>query len=231
MIRRALPLLAIAALALGAACAPVKKGTPLRPALFYFVIDGEPDGTNMTPSFSPQLQSLECGTGTAAAQQRNADGSIVLGISADPTGSCGAIAGFGVPAGTVGGLTGTSVRAAAGSALVGLGIATDGNGDGLYGGKLGGSGFGSDVLCFGETGGVTPPGGGSASLLPSTALDCETGSGPFDSTLAGLKQGASGVGTNTPVAILVATTNFDEKGAVIALVTSTTVNGVEMLVP
>jgi hypothetical protein len=219
MIRRALPLLAIAALALGAACAPVKKGTPLRPALFYFVIDGEPDGTNMTPSFSPQLQSLECGTGTAAAQQRNADGSIVLGISADPTGSCGAIAGFGVPAGTVGGLTGTSVRAAAGSALVGLGIATDGNGDGLYGGTLG------------ETGGVTPPGGGSASLLPSTALDCETGSGPFDSTLAGLKQGASGVGTNTPVAILVATTNFDEKGAVIALVTSTTVNGVEMLVP
>jgi hypothetical protein len=251
-VRRVTLVLAVAAFAMAAACEPAKKAPPkdtppsVEPGsgVFYFVVDGQPDGTNLRTSPFPQDEEVCTGDIKAAggdsdaaadlpraSQTREPDGSVALAIEETPQGCPVAAVGFGVPAGTLGSLTSSSLHAVAGSDTVGLVLALDGDGDGNYGGEFG-VGFGADELC------VANPAGTSLGAL--TVLNClsaaevKSAAVPRGTTLTDLKATAG----NVPVAILAVMPNTDPTSveeidasavAFSATVDSLKINGSEQL--
>jgi hypothetical protein len=245
-VRRVLPLVAIAALTVAAACEPLKKHPlkdtpPGQNIAFYWAEEGgEPDGTNVRKSASPLEGPLCTDVGAvpgAVSQTLTPAGSVVLAIDG-PT-SCNGMLGFAVEAAALGDLATSTAGTTGGSDQVVLLLAFDVDGDGDYGGEFNadgtGAGFGSDVICVANA--LTPIGGGTATVADTTNLVCvfDSGMSPVDS-LATLKtdaagSGVPGLGPATPVAVLAATSGGGPGGAddVTATVDSLTINGVEKL--
>lgn len=219
MIRRVLPLLAIAAVTIAASCEPIKEAPikDLPPGgqggeniAYYFVADsGRPDGTNVTRSATPFAAPVcddasEAGAPAGgpgshlvsglpplieASQTLNDDGSITLSI-VDPTGSrCSAATGFAAVVGLLGALDANTVGTTPDSDLVVSQLAFDADGDGNFGGD--GTSFGDDAICEpGADGGVIRE-VGVAGVDDTTLFTCFDALGPVadQPTLQQLKDG------------------------------------------
>jgi len=256
VVRRVVPLLAIAAVAVAAACEPVKKHPlkdtpPGQNIAFYATIDGfEPDGSNLTQSPSPFTAPV-CGATGQASQTLNADGSVTLSVVLPGAGACShGVSGFGVVGGPLADVTNSAIGTTPGSSPVGFLFAFDVDRDGAFGGEFNpngtGAGFGSDVMC-----GIAPV---PRTLAPPVAaldsgiddvtpLRCvgqagaETGNRTLSALRGGATIGSSRIGRNTPTAIVVAMSARTDRVSPAAVgdditsatVTSVTINGVEQL--
>ena len=254
MIRRVVPLLAVAAVTIAASCEPLKhpiKDTPPGANIaYYFVADsGRVDGLNVTRSATPfpspvcddpsQAGAPAGGPGShlagplppsEALQVLNDDGSVTLSIVNAVGSRCNAATGFAVVVGPLGDLDANTVGTTPGSDLVVSQLAFDTDGDGNFGGD--GISFGDDAICEPGTAGGDIR---AAGVDDTTLFTCFGVLGPVGAqpTLQNLKDGFAdlgGIDASTPVAVQVELRNrsADETGAT-ATVDSVTINGVEQL--
>jgi hypothetical protein len=186
---------------MGNSCAPAPTKPPApgpQPGeniATYFVIDGVPDGTNMTRSTSPLSLPYSGGNGTAS-QTLNSDGSVALDVNGTQATVVGT-SGFTIKFGPLSDLSTVVAQTAQGSNQIALSVSFDMNGDGNFGGLFNADGtqisFDPDVLAL--------TGSGVTTINDSTPLTLQFGNAAGTFTLAQLKSGDSGIDPNTPVAV------------------------------
>jgi hypothetical protein len=221
-VRRVIPLIALAAVAIGA-CTPVKPSPPPGRSIAYYYVEDfsfpSPD-TGAFRSTTPGTRAVNADQGVAT-QTLLGNGSVVLQVS--NAGCCGAASGFYTGLFRLGDLTSATVHVSPGSTPVELSLAIDVSGNGEWGEW---DANGQRISFGGDEQGIGPVTSGGHVVINDFR---EFQLVPDNSfwTLGDLKAGAfAGIDENTKVALLVNTVP-DADATTTAF--SLELNGVEQL--